>query len=558
MLGTRDERMTELQAEYPLWEPMSIWERFSRCAARHGQREFLAQEDRHATYDQVFSEVERVAAHLGALGVEAGSGVIVHLKNRIEFVVATLAIARQGAVKVLANSSSAADEVAMVARMSGASLLITDAQLSFGDAVGIDLAIVVADGQVDGVPAKAWEALLSACPVTASCAVDPDSVCDLMFTSGSTGSPKCVPLTHDQLQRSAYSNALNRGFEVGRVLLVLVPFCHCFGYVEALLSALFVGAKLVFSPHRASARDIVEVASGEAVNDMLAMPYTVASLCDHLERDFDALPALHALYCAGERASVHLYERARRLLGVEDVVNGYGMTEVCGATMQSVPGDSPSLVCSRVGHVMPAGSAGLAEFGGALVGYRIVRADGSVAKVGETGSVQVRGITLTRGYLRAPEANARDFTDDGWFCTGDVGRFDDAGYLEFIGREKESYRFNGENVSPSFVESVIERCPGVARAVVVGVSNPRFGQVGCAFVQFDERVRCDLGAVRAWFDGHLASFQIPKYLVPMAESDWVRTESGKVRRPELVAAFERGDFAGRCVSQSFEKRASAK
>ncbi len=558
MLGTRDQRMAELQAEYPTWEPMSIWERFSRCVARHGEREFLVEGSRRATYAQVSDEVERVAFHLRELGVGSGDGVVVHLRNRMEFIVATLAIARTGAVKVLANSSSVADEVAMVARMTGAMLLITDEQLSFAVDPKIRLAVVVGEGRVAGVPSVAWEELLAARPALRPCAVDPDSICDCMFTSGSTGAPKCVPLRHDQLQRSAFSNTLNRGFEVGRTLLVLVPFCHCFGYVEALLSALFVGAKLVFSPRRIGSQDIAEAAVREAANDMLAMPYTVAALCDHLERDFVELPDLHALYCAGERASARLYERAGRLLGVRDIVNGYGMTEVCGATMQSVPGDAPELVSSRVGRVMPAGSAGCAACDGALVSYRVVREDGMVAPPGESGSVQVRGITLTSGYLNAPEANARDFTPDGWFRTGDIGRFDDAGYLEFVGREKDSYRINGENVSPAFVESVIERCPGVGRVVVVGVSHPRFGQVGCAFVQFDEREACDTAAARAWCDEHLATFQIPKYLVPMAEGDWVRTESGKVRRPELIAAFERGAFADRCVKQSFEKRSPAK
>lgn len=558
MLGTRDERMAELQAEYPIWEPMSIWERFARCAKRYENRVFLAEGERHLTYGQVFDQVERVSFHLREMGVGAGSGVVVHMRNRVEFVVATFAIARLGAVKVLANSSSAADEVAMVARMTASSLLITDAQLSFPSDCGVRTAVVVGDGAVSGVPSAVWETLLADCPALAPCAVDADSACDLMFTSGSTGAPKCVPLSHDQLQRSAFSNALNRGFEVGRTLFVLVPFCHCFGYVEALLSALFVGAKLVFSWRRISERDFVDAVLREQVDDALAMPYTVAALCDHLERDFVELPCLHALYCAGERSSARLYERARRLLGVRDIVNGYGMTEVCGATMQSVPGDSAECVSSRVGRVMPAGSAGLAEFGGALVAYRVVRADGSVAKVGEAGLVEVRGITLTSGYLYAPEANARDFSPDGWFRTGDVGRFDDDGYLEFVGREKESYRINGENVSPTFVESVIERCPGVERAVVVGVANPRFGQVGCAFLQFNDSARCDFARVRAWCDEHLASFQIPKYLVPMAEGDWVRTESGKVRRPLLAEAFEHGDFADRCVKQSFGKGAQAK
>ncbi len=557
MLGTREQRMAELESSYPVWERKSIWGRFLRCAQSNARKEFLVTPDCRMTYGDVCDKALCVAAGLESLGVREGSAVIVHMRNRVEFIIAALALARLGAVKVLANSSAAESEIELIVEKTGAIALVTDARLSLGTAAHCPLerAVIVAGGAVSGLPETLWDALFDEGRIGDLDSADAGSVSDIMFTSGSTGMPKCVPLTHDQLQRSAFSNALNRGFEQGRIILPLVPFCHCFGYVEAFLSALFVGGTLVFSDGRLTPEAFVDVALREHVNDVLAMPYTMAAIADYLDSAPASFPELHAAYCAGERTGQALYERVGRLLGICDIVNGYGMTEICGAAMQSVPGDSAATVSSRVGRIMPAGSAGASEYGGRLVEYRVMRDDGTQAALGEVGSIEVRGLTLTSGYMHAPEANERDFIEGGWFKTGDVGRFDPDGYLELMGREKEAYRINGENVSPAFVESIIEGFGGIVRAMVLGVPDERFGQVGCVFVQFDRVSGEDFSAIRSFCDTRLASFQIPKYFIAMDEGDWPRTESGKVRRKALLDAFESGEFVDRCVVQSFKRKA---
>ena len=556
MLGTREQRMAELEASYPVWERISIWERFFRCAQRNAQRDFLVTPNCRMTYGDVCDKALRVAAGLESLGVREGAAVIVHMRNRAEFIVATLALARLGAVKVLANSSAAESEIELIAEKTRAFALITDTRLSLdaGTRCPLERAVVVAGGAVSGLPETPWDALLVAPRIEAESGVDACFVSDIMLTSGSTGMPKCVPLTHDQLQRSAFSNALNRGFEQGRIIFLLVSFCHCFGYVEAFLSALFVGATLVFSQGRLSPEDFVGIALREHVNDVLAMPYTMAAIADYLDSSPTLFPSLHAAYCAGERTGQALYERVGRALGICDIVNGYGMTEICGAAMQSIPGDSAATVGSRVGRIMPAGSAGMPEYDGHLVEYRVVRDGGGEARPGEAGLLEVRGLTLTSGYMHAPEANERDFIEGGWFKTGDVGRFDGEGYLELMGRKKEAYRINGENVSPAFVEGIIEGFAGIVRAMVVGVSDVRFGQVGCAFVQFERGSAEDFAALRSFCDARLAAFQIPKYFIAMDEEDWPRTESGKVKRAVLADAFDSGKFADRCVVQSFKRK----
>lgn len=424
----------------------------------------------------------------------------------------------------------------------------------------------------DSVPLVFWQSLMRKDhPALASCPAHAQDPVNILFTSGSTGNPKGVPIMHDRLLRSAYCNCLNRGFEHGRRVATALPLHHCFAWVEGLVSVLFVGGAMLFSQGKFKAARFLSFARDAQANDVLVVPYMAARLCEAIEAEHGGgsesageaevcyrsksagesepcgrpesageaevccrpASSLHAMYCAGEFYAESLRKRIHDSLGVSDVVDGYGMTEVCGAAVQSVPQEDSRLHPGALGAILPAGAAGKARFDGHVIEYRAVDPETlEPLAPGKSGELCCRGLTVMDGYYSDAEATKNAFTPDGWLKTGDLGRVDAQGYVWLEGRMGDCYRINGENVSSRFVERIVAHCPGVEQAVVVGVPDTRLGAVGALFVQA-EGDEAALERVRAFCREQLASFQVPKYLFAVNENEWPRTASGKVARARL-------------------------
>ena len=245
-------------------------------------------------------------------------------------------------------------------------------------------------------------------------------------------------------------------------------------------------------------------------------------------------PELHAAYCSASVCPAWIWPGIREVLKVSDVVTGYGMTETCGGAIQTRPFDSDEIRCSRVGVIMQADCAGKAEYDGCLLKYQVVDPKtGELCKPGEPGELWCRGSVVTKGYFNRPEANAKAFTEDGWFKTGDCGYFDENGYLCLAGRIDDMYKINGENVSPKFLEDTVSACPAVSVIAVVGIPDARHGYVGAAFIQLHEDTPENRKAAEQYCQDHLARFQVPKYYVYVTDADWPRTASGKIQKFKL-------------------------
>lgn len=541
MLGTREERMSELLARFKHWKPRTTWQRFLEYADEFSSADFIRLSNGQSmTYGDAKAESGRIADALWNVGVRRGDCVALRMGNSLELVCTMLAIAKIGAIKAGMNAHAGAYEAAFVIKESNAGVLISDRAVVFDEAckprcLRLQVALSVSQGQASSLDVTTWNDFISAGMRHSSHAQeasDPEGVCDILFTSGSTGNPKGALLCHDQLLRSAFSNCLNRGFEIGRTILVLVPLNHCFGYVEGFLSVLFVGGTLVLPTEHIDPQLIARLIEEHQVNDMLSVPHTLQKLLEYLhevstEYDFSSL---HALYCAGEKCPEWLWGQIMKTLDIDDVVDGYGMTEVCGAAMQTVPGDGPDVLSSRVGRILPAGSAGVEELGNALVEYKAIDPQsGRECSIGEVGRLFCRGITVMKGYCNSEK---QPIDNEGWLDTGDMGSFDSQGYLSLFGRAKDVYRINGENVSPQFIEGILECCPVVKRAVVVGVPDRALGAVGCLFVEYrDESDEC-MRELESFCQRNLTKFQIPKFVIEMGE-EWPLTASGKPRRAVL-------------------------
>lgn len=537
--------MAAIEAKHAPWKKKTIWQRLLDCAGEHPHREFLVfSSGERFTYAQVVAESERIASGLVALGIGVGDHVAVRASAGPESALFIFALARLEAVKVAINTGVGAYELRYILDKADCSCLVSDKPVRPEDVQGVTkLRCVVQIGRelqaerpVDGVEMTSWSALIAAGEGVTLDAYEgmPGDFVDIMFTSGSTGNPKGVSLTHDKLFRAAYANCLNRGFEDGRRIFSALPLYHCFAYVEGILALLFVSGTMIVYRGKFDAGDCLQVVQREKANDILNVPYMAMRFIEYLRENPMEFEGLHAMYCAGEPCPDWVWEGIREELGVDDVVNGYGMTEICGAAMQTVPGDPDSIRGNRVGRVMPGGAAGSPFYGGHVFEYKAIDPNtGAEVKAGEQGELVCRGLSLMEGYYRDIEATYAAFTEDGWLHTGDLGRFDEDGYLELVGRIKDSYRINGENVSPHFVELVVEQCPVVEKAVVVGVPDARVGAVGALFTQLREDNARNRGAVEDYCCKSLARFQVPKHYYFFREEDWPRTASGKIQNFKL-------------------------
>jgi len=363
----------------------------------------------------------------------------------------------------------------------------------------------------------------------------PDAPGDILYTSGTTGSPKGVVVTHDAVLRTAFASALTRAFADGRRILFSLPCYHMFGYVEGLLAAMFVGGAVIpqvsFDPG-AQLRAIEE----HRADDVLCVPTMTVALLEHpdvAERD---LSSLGAILSGAAPAPMWVWEQVGERLGITEVTTGYGMTECGGAMTMTRPEDPLERHSTTVGRIKLAGPAGVAA--GLLCEYRTVDpVTGGVLSDGAEGELVSRGPTHMVGYWDKPEETAAALRD-GWLHSGDLGRVEPGGDVQVTGRTKELYKSGGELVMPKEIEELLSALPGVSQVYVAGLPDERWGEIGCAWVVRDDT---PAGAALTAVDvidacrSRLARFKVPKRVRFIAPGQLPTTPTGKVQKFRLVS-----------------------
>jgi len=317
-----------------------------------------------------------------------------------------------------------------------------------------------------------------------------------------------------------------------------------FGYVEGLLSALYAGGAVVPQP----AFDPLATLAGierHRINEVLLVPtMTLAVLDVAREKAFD-LSSLNAVFSSGGQSPRSVWQEVKDLLGAEEIFTAYGMTETTASTTCTAPDDPLERLMTGQGRLKPAGVAGDPALGGLLARYQVVDlVTGEELPPGEEGELLATGPAVTRGYYRKPEETAAAFTPDGWLRTGDIGRIDADGYLSLTGRKKESYRCGGELVMPKEIEDVLLGCPGIVQAHVVPVPHRRMGEVGAAFIVFDEGTTPEPDAVIAYCRERLARFKVPAHIFPISDVELPTSASGKIQKFVLTERATRELEAG--------------
>jgi fatty-acyl-CoA synthase len=564
-----EQRRAALEDRHRPWLPRTLPEMLDAVADAYPDRPFVITRQGAVSYADLADWSTRVARGLVERGVGAGDRVALFLPNSAEMIAARFAVARAGAVAVPVSFRLHAQELLTLLTQSQACALITMEQFREIDALAaldeitpgwhepggqrvlpalrlvvtvpeagmaarrpgtLTLAQLERDADPTVPDPRAPDEILSA----RAAAARPDDIATIFYTSGTTGVPKGVLSTHEMELRSAYGSAYARAFEDGRVIAFALPLNHVFAYVEGLLASMFVAGAVVvqavFDPV-----DSLEAIEKYQVGEALFVPTMSLAVIAAARQSEPDVSSLHSVMSAASSAPASLWEDLRTLLGVEQLVTAYGMTETSAATTFTLPGGPVDDLVHTVGYPKPGGVAGDPELGGRLVEYKAVDpVTGADVPAGQEGELAARGPIVSAGYFQQPAATAEVLLPGGWLRSGDLGYVREDGALVLTGRAKDLYKCGGELVMPAEVEEFLNRRPDVVQAFVVGLPDPRMGEVGGAWIVPADGAEIDPDEVIADCRAGLARFKVPAYVFTVTPGLLPLTVSGKVQKFRLA------------------------
>ncbi|MEU8621268.1 FadD3 family acyl-CoA ligase [Streptomyces sp. NPDC048623] len=511
----------------------SIPELVRWAAERYGPGEAVVEGRTRVSYAELGERVERAAAGCMASGVRAGDRVAIWAPNTLDWIVAALGAVSAGAVLVPLNTRFKGTEAADVLARSGARLLFVTGTFLGTSYVaslrraGVELprlerVVVFSDTVPDDDPAYVtWRSFLAAgdgvdpAAVRArGAAVSPSSPSDIIYTSGTTGRPKGAVITHEQTLRCYEVWSELAGLREGDRYLIVNPFFHTFGYKAGIIACLLRGAVMV--PQSVFTVDTVLAnIAAERVTVLPGPPTLHQSLLDHPSRTAHDLSSLRLVVTGAAVVPLRLVERLRSELGVATVLTAYGLSEASGIVTMCRRGDPAEVIASTSGRAIP----------------------DTEVRLSSSGEVLVRGFHVMRGYFEDAEATAAAVDGDGWLHTGDVGVLDPSGNLRITDRIKDMFIVGGFNAYPAEIEQLLGLHPDIADAAVIGIPDPRLGEVGKAYVVRRAGSTLTADDVIAWSRREMANYKVPRRVEFVAELP--RNASGKVVKGVLRGREER-------------------
>jgi len=496
-----------------------------QAALVHGARPAVVDGDITLSYQDLAVAVHQAARAFMAAGIEPGDRGAIWAPNISEWIVAALGLHSAGGVLIPLNTRFKGTEAGYVLERSGAKVLLT--VTDFLDTDYVDLLRSARGPAVDGRPVEslpalgrvvvlrgatvdgteAWSDFLKAGDTVDSDAADARALAvastdlsDILFTSGTTGTPKGVMTAHGQNLRAFSDWADVVGLRESDRYLVINPFFHAFGYKAGILASLMSGSAL----HPQLVFDVPQVMrriEAERITMLPGPPTLYQTILNHPDFGSTDFSSLRLAVTGAAAIPVELILQMRRELHFETIITGYGLTESCGIATMCRYDDDPETISSTSGRAIPE------------LEVRCVDEAGAEMPRGESGEVVVRGHTVMQGYLDDPEATAEAIDADGWLHTGDVGVMDERGYLAITDRLKDMFIVGGFNAYPAEIENLLLAHEGIAQVAVVGVPDERQGEVGVAFVV--PRTGHDLDPVElvAWGRERMANYKAPRRFV---------------------------------------------
>jgi fatty-acyl-CoA synthase len=532
---------------------------FDKAVERWPEREALVvrHQDIRWSYRDLQREVDALAAGLLALGLEPGERIGIWSHNNSEWVLTQLATAKAGLILVNINPAYRLTELEYALNKVGCRALITMPSFKTSDYVGMlrELAPELDRAEPGRLDAGRLPALRTVIRMggertagmlnfadIAGLAGDRhrrdlaelagrlqfDDPINIQFTSGTTGHPKGATLSHH--------NILNNGFFIGEAmrlteqdrLLIPVPLYHCFGMVLGNLACLTHGAAIVYAGEAFDPLAVLETVEAERCTALHGVPTMfIAELGHPRFKEFD-LSSLRTGIMAGSPCPIEVMKRVVAEMHLGEVTIAYGMTETSPVSFQSSTRDPLEKRVSTVGRVQP------------HLEVKIVDREGRTVPPGTPGELCTRGYSVMRGYWDDPARTDEVIDAAGWMHTGDLATVDAEGYCNIVGRIKDMVIRGGENVYPREIEEFLYRHPAIHDVQVIGVPDPKYGEELAAWIKLKPGQTLSAEAVRAFCQGQIAHYKIPRYVKFV--DGFPMTVTGKVQkyvmRQQMIAELE--------------------
>lgn len=492
------------------WDLTTIPALCADAARAYGDETFIEDGATTISFAQFDRLRRRIARAFMASGVGRGDKVMIWGPNSWQWFATAMGLASAGGVLIPCSTRFKGTEVTELIRRSETTML-----MSVGDFLGIhypDMLPEAGRAQLRDIVAfdnarageVAWADFLARADSVSEAALDariatigPDDLCDMLFTSGTTGHPKGVMYGHRQCLRAIDAWATRVGIRHGDRILVIPPFFHAFGYRSGGIVSLMRGAVLL--PHLTyDPEEILRRVQAERISVIPGPPAIFHGMLQHPDLASFDTSSLRLGVTGGSVVPATLIRRMRTELGFSGVVSGYGLTECGGYGTMCRADDDAEVIANTCGKPFPETEV------------RIMDAEGRLLPDGQAGEVVIRGYIAMRGYFQNPEATAETIDAAGWLHTGDIGYFDADGNLRIEDRVKDVYITGGFNCYPAEIERLLSAHPAVGQIAVIGVPDERMGEVGKAFVVLRPGTRATEAELIAWARQNIANFKVPR------------------------------------------------
>lgn len=491
------------------------------------EQEALVYYDQRLTYAQLNTMVNQLANGLLKLGIKPGDRILMALNNCPEFIISYFAIMRMRAVVVPVNNQYTSNEIGLIMRDSLPVAVITDAKLApvftkLAAEIDVSRGIIVTRSSTTGENLFSFNTILEEGAVTFKPAIQyqRDEVVELLYTSGSTGSPKGAMLTHNNLYSNALTFAQLNYLKPADKSLLVAPAFHAAAQTCVMNASLVSGATLVVHDGWVDPDTLLKAIQDEKITFYFGPPTMYALLVNHPETEKYDTSSWRTAYTGASALSTEIFHNFEKKFGFQ-ITEGYGLTET-----------SPVVTSNPVQGNKKPGSIGLPI---PDVEVKIVDYEDREMPPGEIGEIIVRGPNVMKGYFNREEETSW-IMRNGWFHTGDLAYKDSDGYLFIVDRKKDLIIRGGLNIYPREVEEVLYTHPKVFEVAVVGVPDPVMGEEVLAFVLLRNGDKVDPEELQEFCRDKLARYKIPRY-VRFVEN-LPKTTSGKLLKGALRKMIE--------------------
>ena len=518
----------------------TIDENLRKTVAKFPNNDALISAHQHyrATYTEFYEQVTAVAKGLIALGVKSGDRVGIWSPNCYEWTLLQYATAKIGAIMVNINPAYRTSELIYVINQSGLSYIFSAIQFKTSHYKKmIDDAREFTDTLRKEVYwGESWEHFLAQGKKVSDeklqsyeAKVQFDDPVNIQYTSGTTGNPKGVTLTHHNILNNAYFIGVRMNYTDKDRVCIPVPFYHCFGMVIGNLCCTAHGATMVIPNDSFDATKTLEAVERERCTSLYGVPTMFISELYTLDRHPYDLSSLRTGVMAGALCPPEIMKRVKEQMNMHEITICYGMTETSPVSTQTRIGVPFEKQIHSVGTIQD------------HIEIKIINPETkAIVPRGESGELCTRGYSVMLKYWNSPQATAQVIDEQRWMHSGDLAMMDEDGYIHISGRIKDLIIRGGENISPKEIEDFLYTYEGVMDAQVIGVPSKKFGEEVMAWIKPNEGVTLTEEELRNFCKDRIAHYKVPRYWKFVNE--FPMTISGKIRKVEMreIAAEELG------------------